>query len=203
MPSHVLEYDAAGKEVARRTVPPRLAVARSPAQALFGAATPVTEVAVLVGTIRQLRSENGSTVGRERSVLGEFLEMSAMYFIPEAVYCADTGSGFFLGFTALTLLAAVVCALACFLWARRYSFARAQCLGWSVCGLLFGPLGLLLMLALEEWPARIACPACRQPRRVDRDRCEHCGAAHALPARDGTEIFETPTATAGAALAGH
>jgi hypothetical protein len=72
-----------------------------------------------------------------------------------------------------------------------------------VCGLLFGPLGLLLMLALEEWPARIACPACQQPRRVDRDRCEHCGAPHALPAPDGTEIFETPSATADAALAGH
>jgi hypothetical protein len=28
---------------------------------------------------------------------------------------------------------------------------------------------------------------------VDRDLCEHCGAAHALPAPDGTEIFETNT----------
>jgi hypothetical protein len=36
---------------------------------------------------------------------------------------------------------------------------------------------------------------------VDRDRCEHCGAAHATPALDGTEIFET-AATADAVLAG-
>lgn len=203
MSSYVLEYDAAGNETARRTLPPRPAVMRSPAQVLFGAATPVTEVASLVGTIRQVRSQAWATSGMERSVLGEFLEVSVGYFIPEAVYCADTGSGIFFGFTALTLLAAAVCALGCLLLARRYSFSRARCLGWSLCGLLFGPPGLLLMLALQEWPARISCPSCRQQRRVDRDHCERCDAPHARPAPDGTEIFEAPAATVDAALAGH
>jgi hypothetical protein len=37
---------------------------------------------------------------------------------------------------------------------------------------------------------------------VDRDCCEHCGAAHALPAADGTEIFETTPALADAVTAG-
>jgi hypothetical protein len=83
----------------------------------------------------------------------------------------------------------VACALVCFVRARRYSFSRARCIGWALCGFVFGWVGLLLMLALQEWPARVRCPSCGQPRRVDRDRCEHCGAAHALPAPDGTEIF--------------
>ena len=60
--------------------------------------------------------------------------------------------------------------------------------------LLFGWVGLVLMLVLQEWPARVACPQCRKLRVVTRDTCEHCGARHASPAPDGTEIFE-PMAT--------
>jgi hypothetical protein len=33
-----------------------------------------------------------------------------------------------------------------------------------------------------------------RPRVVDRERCEHCGAPHGLPAPDGTEIFEEAAA---------
>jgi hypothetical protein len=42
----------------------------------------------------------------------------------------------------------------------------------------------------QYWPAQIACPACRRRRVVTREQCEHCGAPHAYPALDGTEIFE-------------
>jgi hypothetical protein len=59
---------------------------------------------------------------------------------------------------------------------------------------MFGWVGLVLMLALQEWPARIACPKCRKLRVVTRDTCEHCSAAHTLPAPDGTEIFEEKVA---------
>jgi hypothetical protein len=190
MPSYVLEYDAAGNETARRTLPPRPSVEPSPAQALFGLATPMAEVTTLVGTTRHLRSEARLTRGMEVWVLGELLEMWIVHFIPEAVYRTDTNSGLFFGFTALTLVSAAVCALVCFLLARRYAFSRARGIGWALCGFVFGWVGLLLMLALQEWPARVRCPACGQPRRVDRDRCEHCGAPHAPPALDGTEIFE-------------
>jgi hypothetical protein len=37
---------------------------------------------------------------------------------------------------------------------------------------------------------------------VDRDHCEHCGAEHAAPPPDGTEIFEEADATPLAAAAG-
>jgi hypothetical protein len=58
------------------------------------------------------------------------------------------------------------------------------------------------VLAVHQWPARVTCPACRLPRVVTRDTCEHCGAAFALPAPDSTEIFEPDDATPQVALAG-
>lgn len=203
MPHHLLEYDAAGRELARRTVPSAPEpVEPSYAQALFGLATPLTEFAVFVGTTRYLFSEARSTGGMETWVLLELLDEWTWYFIPGGGRLVPTRSGLLAGFTALTLLAAAVCALVCFLLARRYAFSRARCVGWALGGFLFGWVGLLLMVALQEWPARVRCPSCGRPRRVDRDRCEHCGAAHASPALDGTEVFEEDVASPQAALAG-
>jgi hypothetical protein len=105
------------------------------------------------------------------------------------------------GFTALMLLAALFSGLTCFLLPRRYAFSRTRRIGWGCCGLLFGPTGLLLMLALLDWPAQIVCPKCRKPRVVTREQCEHCGAAHPAPAPDGTEIFESAVAMPQPAIA--
>jgi hypothetical protein len=202
VPGSVVEYDAAGREITRRTLPPLPAIESLPAEALFGLATPPAEVITLVGTSRGLRWEARSTGGREQCVLLEFVEIWIGYFTPLPVWRTDTSSGLFFGFTALTLLAAAACALACFLLARRYAFSRARRAGWALCGLLFGWTGLVLMLALQDWPARVRCPSCGRPRLVDRERCEHCGAPHALPAPDGTEIFEETAVTPEVALAG-
>jgi hypothetical protein len=86
------------------------------------------------------------------------------------------------------------------LLARRSAFSRSRCIGWTVVGLSFGLSGLLLMLALQEWPVRVACPKCGKLRVVMHDLCEHCGAPHALPAADGTEIFEENAAAPHPAL---
>jgi hypothetical protein len=189
LPSYLLEYDAAGQEIARRTVPPRPSVEPSHAEALFGLATPIAEVAALLGITEYIPSD-----GWKPFLLGHFLQGWTRYFIPLAVRRTDTSGGQFFSFAALTLLSAAACALVCFLLARRYAFSRARRIGWALCGFVFGWVGLLLMLALQEWPARVRCPSCGQPRRVDCDRCEHCGAAHAVPAPDGTEIFEKTAA---------
>jgi hypothetical protein len=85
---------------------------------------------------------------------------------------------------------------------RRYAFSRARRAGWTFCGVLFGPTGLLLMIALLEWPAQVACPKCRKLRVVTCDTCEHCGAEHAIPEPDGTEIFETTAAARQVAVVG-
>jgi hypothetical protein len=63
-------------------------------------------------------------------------------------------------------------------------------------GFFFGWVGLVLMLVLQEWPARIACPKCHKLRVITRVQCEHCGALPAVPAPDGTEIFESATPVA-------
>jgi hypothetical protein len=98
------------------------------------------------------------------------------------------------------LFSATASALTCFLLARRYAFSQARCVGWTIIGFLFGLVGFVLMLAVQEWPARIVCPKCRRLRVVTRDHCEHCGAPHANPASDGTEIFDSATTAPEVAL---
>jgi hypothetical protein len=203
MPGYLVEYDGAGTEIARRTVPPRPLIPPSYAQALFGLATPLAEAAVLAGATRDSTAAARRSDGRHLRPLLYYVHALTPLFLPGAGPDVASEGGALVAFRALAGLSALTCALVCYLLARRYSFPRARRLGWALCGLLFGPTGLLLMLALQEWPARIPCPSCRQPRRVDRDHCEHCGAAHPVPAPDGTEIFE-PTATSPeAALTGH
>jgi hypothetical protein len=88
------------------------------------------------------------------------------------------------------LLSAILSAILCLALARRLALSRGHSAVWVAIGFCFGWTGLALMLALHEWPARVVCPKCGKLRVVTRDACEHCGAAHALPAADGTEIFE-------------
>jgi hypothetical protein len=101
--------------------------------------------------------------------------------------------GTILAYRGLILLSAIACALTCYQLARRCSLSYAGCIVWLLCGLVFGPVSLLLMLAVQEWTARVACPSCDKPRVVSRDTFERCGARHALPLSDGTEIIEPTT----------
>ncbi len=76
------------------------------------------------------------------------------------------------------------------LWlGRRYRFSLAAQLGWAVFLALFGLPGLLAFLSVQEWPARVPCPACRRPRMADHPQCEHCGADFTPPEKTGTEVF--------------
>jgi len=195
-PSQLLEYDAAGRELSRRTVPPFPYPATSYAQALFGLVTPMTEAAGLVETTRYVRSLERAQGSTQKSMLLDYLE-GIQYYIPGTSTLATTLSpatkpprGLIPGYIALILLSATASALGCFVLARRYALSRTQRIGWALVGFFFGWVGLVLMLALQEWPARISCPKCRKLRVVTRDTCEHCGALHASPAPDGTEIFE-------------
>ena len=133
----------------------------------------------------------------QKSSLLDYLE-NIQYYIPGTSTLATVlspatqpPSGLIPGYIALILLSAAASALGCFQLARRYAFSRARRIGWALVGFFFGWVGLVLMLVLQEWPARIACPKCRKLRVVTRDTCEHCGAPHAAPALDGTEIFES------------
>ena len=159
----------------------------------------MTEAAFLVGTSRSLRAEARLQGGTRKPVLLHELD-TTKYYIPGTAPNKVTPSGLVAGYLALILLSASASALGCFLLARRYAFSRARCFGWVLGGFFFGWVGLLLMLAVGEWPARLACPKCRKLRIVSRDQCEHCGAPHAAPVSDGTEIFEPAAAVAPVAL---
>jgi hypothetical protein len=201
LPGYLVEYDAAGRELVRRTLPPHPVAEPSYVQALLGLGTPPAEVATLVGATRYLRSEARVRPDQARWVLLDLLEQWIPRFIPGVGWDTGTRPGLVPGFVALMLLSAAACAGTCFLLARRSTFSRARVAGWSLCGLVFGPVGLLLLLALPALPARVRCPACGWQRVVDRDRCEHCGAPHAVPAPDGTEIFEMTATPSHPALA--
>ena len=198
MPSYLIEFNSAGRETACRTVPPHAAGDPSYAQALFGIASPVAEVVGLVAANRY----SGSTARSLTNPLFRFLDDVTEVFIPGGGWMLGMGSGPVVAFEGFMLLSAAASALVCFLWARRYAFSRARCIGWSMCGVLFGTIGVLLMLAVQEWPARVTCPKCRKPRVVTRATCEHCGAPHAPPSPDGTEIFEPTVGAPRAELVG-
>jgi hypothetical protein len=202
MPSYLVEYDAAGREVARRTVPPRPLNAAPAGLALFGLATPPVEAAVVAAATRESVAAARRKQGLEVQPAAFFVAVPTQLFIPGAGPDMNATGDVIVAYRALILLSALACAVVCFLLSRRHAFSGARRVGWALCGLLFGPPGLLLMLALQDWPARVACPSCRRPRAVTRDTCEHRGAAHAPPAPDGTEVFEPDAAAPHVALAG-
>ncbi len=198
-PSPLVEYDTTGREITRRNVPPYPYPAESYANAWFGLVTPITEVSALVGASRYVRSVERADGSKRKPALLDYLEYSE-YYIPGTATMATSLSpatqpprGLILGYIALILLSATGSALACFVLARRHALSRVRCIGWAMMGFFFGWVGLVLMLVLQEWPARITCPSCRKLRVVTRDTCEHCGAPQATPKADGTEIFEPST----------
>ncbi|HEV3118007.1 MAG TPA: hypothetical protein VGY58_13215 [Gemmataceae bacterium] len=190
MPHYLVEYDADGHGIARRTVPHAPLVEPTYAMALFGLITPPIEASVLVEVPRFVIASIGVQSRPEISPLPFLMFMATQVFIPGESPHSGTTAGPVFVYKGWIALSALVCALVCFVLARRHAFSGARQFGWFLGGLLFGPAGLLLMLALQDWPARIPCPNCLKLRVVTRDICEHCGSAHAAPAQDGTEIFE-------------
>jgi hypothetical protein len=87
------------------------------------------------------------------------------------------------------LAGSVLSAVAGWLLGRRYSFTLRARVGWAVFHLLSGFPGFLAFLSVQEWLAREPCPSCKRPRVVDRELCEHCGAAFAPAEKEGTELF--------------
>ena len=81
-------------------------------------------------------------------------------------------------------------AVLAYLLSRRLGDNRRGRWGWALGMFWLGGYGILLLLALRPWPARVPCPRCGRLRVVDNAACEHCGAAFDRPVRDGTEIFE-------------
>jgi hypothetical protein len=213
MPAYVATYDSSGREISpRKGVAPRPGLARetqprtppveaSAVHAWSGLLTSPVEAALLVGATRHGLSEVRASRGAETGVMLQVLIATTQYFLPGVRWYTPGHTGLVLGCGVTMFFVALVCGLACLVLARRHAFSRASIVGWALLGCMFGSVGLVLMLALHEWPARIPCLKCRQPRVVTRDRCEYCGAAHTAPKPDGTEIFERKAAIPPPALA--
>jgi hypothetical protein len=93
-------------------------------------------------------------------------------------------------FLLFSALGGLVAAVPAWLISRRLGDGRRGQIAWALGVFLLGGYGVLLLLALRAWPARVPCPHCGRERAVDNEMCEHCGAAFARPRRDGTEIFD-------------
>ncbi len=94
------------------------------------------------------------------------------------------------GLLLLSALMGLVSAATAWLISRRLGDGRRGQIAWALGVFWLGGYGVLLLLALRAWPARVPCPHCGRQRVVDNETCEHCGAAFARPKRDGTEIFD-------------
>jgi hypothetical protein len=198
---HLLEYNEAGRCLAGQAVPlrpgnvpicdPRM-IDFEPTYsvALCGLITSPLEFGLLAATKQALIEDVRRMDGREMCPVITFLFFSTQFCLPSTGYLPRTPVELSLGFATLMLIAAVISGLICLFLSRRYLLDATVCIGWTLCGLLLGPFGLLVMLATQNWPARIPCPKCSALRVVTRPRCEHCGAAYAVPISDGTEIFE-------------
>jgi hypothetical protein len=208
---HLVEYSDAGRELAHRTIPlrpggtplcdPRILIFEPTSFiALSGLVTAPAEFALLSGMKQYLVSDVRRSDGGEMWPATTFFFFATQFYLPSVGYLPRTPPGQTWGFASLMLLAALLSGLICFLLCRRYAFAPAVCVSWACCGLLFGPLGLLLLLAVQQWPARLVCTKCCALRVVTLQSCEHCGAAHAVPDPDGTEILEDTTACAQSVL---
>src|SRR5262249_36585930 len=159
-------YDQNGNEILpRQTAPPRFGVVRdfpssgppvgpSAFQALSGLATSPAEVAALVGTLGLLEADARAHEGKEALVPLEFLIYTTQLYIPGIAYDLNGPSALIGTFAGLMLLASAASALVCFVVPGRYAFSRARRLGWAILGLLFGPVGPLLMASLLEWPGQ-------------------------------------------------
>lgn len=85
---------------------------------------------------------------------------------------------------------AVASCVITFILSRRHSFGRTSSIVWTVVSLLFGIQGLLTLLSMRDWPARVTCTKCSRMRIVTNERCEHCGGVFQPPRSLDTDIFE-------------
>ena len=126
--------------------------------------------------------------------LGDVIMPPASYVIAPLTYPTVSDYAMILKYEwkdlLISLAASVVFAGVGWALGRRYDFSIKDQVKWAVFNLLFSLPGLLAFIFVQEWPARVVCPQCKQLRRVDREHCEHCGAEAEAPAKNGTEIFE-------------
>jgi len=171
LPTRITEIDADGTALKRHVLPPL-----SQPQYVSGSPYPFAAL-VPPGALAAFGAY--AVIGDR---LGHEIAEGMLQSIKEDVSTSAT-------FTFVAAVAALICAGLAGLIGRRCALSpRAR--WWWTCGVFWlGAFGLLMLLALRDWPARETCHSCGKKRVVNRAHCEHCGAEFAMPALDGTEIF--------------
>ncbi|MCA9027325.1 MAG: hypothetical protein KDA86_19100 [Planctomycetaceae bacterium] len=196
MESHVIEYSNDGHELSDTTLPALPWQRGISYQPWFGGLTSPAEAAVFFVSTKDFLFRTRFS----RQHIGskfQYTFLEQLYRI--LPWGLDLSGGlsnsrlrlYVLGLAINALLGAVIC----FWLSRRFGITGMPMMLWLVCGLLFGLVGGLMMACIHEWPARISCPKCNKRRLVTRENCEHCGAPHAAPPTDGTEVFATTVVT--------
>ena len=129
----------------------------------------------------------------ETAMFGASFPLAARPLIPSWILddVLDLRSTAFPGvFEGFMIVSAICCTGLSLLIARRCRFGLAKSMGWAVASLLLGPAGVVVMLSLNEWPAREACAACGKKRLAGQRECTACAAPPTAPIFDGREIFE-------------
>lgn len=180
LPQFIVETDAQGRELKRDTLPP-LPKRQFPETPLagpsWGALLPPGATLAFCATAYHYR--NAHTENDFAGVMGyaarTYPRFRGTY---ERLFAVCGACGLLAAFMALLI-------------GRRCAWSRTGRVVWAVGAFWLGLYGVLLVLALDAWPARERCPNCGRRRVVTRAACEHCGAAFAVPPPDGTEIFDT------------
>ncbi|BDI34465.1 hypothetical protein CCAX7_65160 [Capsulimonas corticalis] len=116
--------------------------------------------------------------------------LAPVFSLPLAVRSIGLAMAGRMTFIALSLAVSLAWAALAWRVGVRCSAAPRVRLGWAALCFCFGLPGLLTLLSLAPWPARVICSVCGKRRVVTQEECEHCGVAFPAPPRDGTEIFE-------------
>ncbi len=91
-------------------------------------------------------------------------------------------------FWLLLVLHSLAGGIGVFILARGRVQGARQLVVWLTIGLLAGVSAWLAVVAIYSRWVTESCTACQRRRRVDTDRCEHCGAAWEVPDREGIEL---------------
>ena len=89
----------------------------------------------------------------------------------------------------LITLHALLAAIGAALLARHRGCSGKACAWWAMVGLLVGVPVWVTVIAVYPRGVTEQCTDCDRPRRIDLDRCEHCGIGWEMSQPDGTQLI--------------